>query len=404
MKRAMMVFLLVCVGLGSAQAQLKIDFGTTASPVEEGYQAYTATNEVDNTFTAQSFEAFGTTITLTLTWSSNPANTAKQMWDRSTDDRYAYTGEHEGLIQDWTGTDGRVDSANPFVLTVSGLPKGTYSWLSYHHDGIDQTGVFSMTVKDASGTLTTEDLEVTNSAGGDNIADYASISTVATEFTSNGSDDVAFEFTITSDTGNLTTAFFAMNGFEIDMLSALNMAQKPNPTNEETDVSRDTVLSWTPMDGSVTHDVYLGQNWDDVNDAGPSGAEGVQVYLAQDVNMVDPGGLGFGTTYYWRVDEVNTTPDKTVFKGTVWSFTTELLYYEVEGVAASASLPTAGGSGGPEVTVNGSGLTDGQHGTGDATMWSGKAAAAGDPVWLQFDFDRVYKLYQMHVWNYNGLY
>src|SRR4030043_542820 len=157
MKRAMTVFLLVCVGFGGAQAQLKIDFGVTASPVESGYQAYTATHEVGNTFTPQSFEAFGRTVTVTLTWPSNPADTAKQMFDRTTDARYAYTGEHGDLLRDWTGTDGRVTNADPLVLTLSGLPTGVYSWLSYHHDGIDQTGVFSVTVKDASGTGTTED-------------------------------------------------------------------------------------------------------------------------------------------------------------------------------------------------------------------------------------------------------
>jgi len=32
--------------------------------------------------------------------------------------------------------------------------------------------------------------------------------------------------------------------------------------------------------------------------------------------------LEFGTTYYWRIDEVNAPPDSTIFKGEVWSFTT----------------------------------------------------------------------------------
>jgi hypothetical protein len=38
-----------------------------------------------------------------------------------------------------------------------------------------------------------------------------------------------------------------------------------------------------------------------------------------DVNSFDPGGLEFGTTYFWRVDEVN---DTEVWPGVVWSFTT----------------------------------------------------------------------------------
>ena len=33
----------------------------------------------------------------------------------------------------------------------------------------------------------------------------------------------------------------------------------------------------------------------------------------------DPGTLNYGTTYYWRVDEVNTV----TYPGDVWSFTTQ---------------------------------------------------------------------------------
>jgi hypothetical protein len=39
----------------------------------------------------------------------------------------------------------------------------------------------------------------------------------------------------------------------------------------------------------------------------------------QDANTFDPGGLELGTTYYWRIDEVN---DQNVWPGEVWSFTT----------------------------------------------------------------------------------
>jgi hypothetical protein len=400
MKRAMTVFLLGCVALGSAQAQLKIDFGTATSPVESGYQAYTATHEVANTFTPQSFEAFGTAITVALTWSSSPANTAMQMFgtERPADGRWAYTGEHRDLIQDWTGTDGRVTNASPLVLTLSGLPMGTYSWLSYHHDGIDQTGVFSVTVKDASGTRTTEDVQITNSAGGDNITDFASISTFTTEFTSNGKDDVAFEFTITSSTTNLATAFFVMNAFEIELLTALDSAHNPSPSDGQTDVLRDGVLSWRPGVYAAAHDVYLGTTLEDVNDASRANPLDVLAKQAHDANSFDPGRLEFGTTYYWRVDEVNGTPDNTIFKGSIWSFTVEPVSYEVTGVTATAS-GSGQASTGPEKTVDGSGLNaNGEHGT---TVEDGWVSAKGDPQWIQYELPDVCKLDKMLVWNSN---
>ncbi len=48
---------------------LKVDFGSTApSPLQDGYQAYSATHEVADTFTPQSFAAFNTTVTVNLDW------------------------------------------------------------------------------------------------------------------------------------------------------------------------------------------------------------------------------------------------------------------------------------------------------------------------------------------------
>ncbi|MEJ2648634.1 MAG: hypothetical protein P8016_09535, partial [Sedimentisphaerales bacterium] len=332
-------FICVCAVFGSAQAQLKIDFGTVTSPLEDGYEAYTATNEVSNTFTAQSFDAFGGTVTVALSWPSNAPAAAKQMWDRSTDGRYAYTGEHEPLIQDWTGTDGREANANPFTLTLSGLPTGIYSWLSYHHDGIDQTGEFSVTVRDASGTATTENVEITNSAGGDNVTDFESVSTFTTQFTSNGTDDVVLEFTITSSTSNLATAFFVMNGFEIDLLTDLNIAHGPSPADKDTDVLRDTVLSWIPGKYAETHNLFLGTDFNDVNDATAASPLSADFIEGLDANTYEPGRLEFGTTYYWRVDEVNAPSTPGAWRGEVWRFEVEPVAYKVPAsdIKASAS-------------------------------------------------------------------
>ncbi|MBN1363155.1 MAG: discoidin domain-containing protein [Sedimentisphaerales bacterium] len=180
-------------------------------------------------------------------------------------------------------------------------------------------------------------------------------------------------------------------------------AKNPQPESETTDVPIDVALSWTPGRYAATHNVYLGSNFDDVNDA--TAGSPLLVSPGQAETTYDPPGLlEYGTTYYWRIDEVNAPPtSSTVFKGKVWNFTTEPRYYAVEDVNVTASLPAVEGSGPLEATVNGAGLTDGKHGTGDLTMWSAEGVA-GETPWIQFDFDRVYKLYGIHVWNYNGLY
>ncbi len=180
------------------------------------------------------------------------------------------------------------------------------------------------------------------------------------------------------------------------------IATDPVPADEGTDFPRDGVLSWTPGRYAQTHDVYLGTSFDDVN-AAEAGSP-LLVSQGQSGTMYDPPGrLEFGRTYYWRVDEVNAPPGSDVYGGEVWSFTVEPLLYAIEGVVATSSIPSAEASGGPQAAVDGSGLTDGMHGVADETMWSAEAPE-GAAVWMQFDFDRVYKLYGIHVWNFNGLY
>ncbi len=118
--------------------------------------------------------------------------------------------------------------------------------------------------------------------------------------------------------------------------------------------------------------------------------------------MYDPGILEFGRTYYWRIDEINAPPDSTVFKGDVWSFTVESFAYPIsaENITVTASSYTEGQE--PENTVNGSGLdVNDLHTNTTAAMWLTPAGEAG-PAWIQYQFNKAYKLHQMLVWNYNG--
>ena len=54
---------------------------------------------------------------------------------------------------------------------------------------------------------------------------------------------------------------------------------------------------------------------------------------------------------------------------------------------------------GPEKTIDGSGLDASDlHGTDAITMW---LSAGAQPNWIQYQFDKVYKLYELKVWNSN---
>jgi len=181
-------------------------------------------------------------------------------------------------------------------------------------------------------------------------------------------------------------------------------ATQPNPAADATDVPRDVVISWTPGDFANTHDVYLGTVFDDVSDADISDQRGVLVSQGQIAATYDPGRLDFGQTYFWRVDEVNAPPtSQVVFRGDVWSFTVEPFAYPIENVTATASSANRTDEG-PENTVNGSGLDDSGllHGNiGIDNMWLSNFVDP-DRAWIQYEFDRIHKLYQMWVWNYNG--
>ncbi|HON93347.1 MAG: discoidin domain-containing protein [Phycisphaerae bacterium] len=176
-------------------------------------------------------------------------------------------------------------------------------------------------------------------------------------------------------------------------------ATGPVPSDLATDVRRETSLSWTPGPSATAHDVYFGASQTDVAEATRTDPRGVLVSQAQDANAYDPPTrLELGTTYYWRIDEVGPT----TVKGYVWSFTTEPFTYRVTGIAATASSSDLGMV--PENTVNNSGMNaTGGHSTLNTAMWL-SSKTGPQPAWIQYEFDRVYKLHEMHVWNYNVMF
>ena len=174
-------------------------------------------------------------------------------------------------------------------------------------------------------------------------------------------------------------------------------AYDPDPKDGATDVVRDADLTWTAGDFAVEHEVYFGSSFDDVNDATTAS----DVYKGRQAEVsFDPGRMGLGETYFWRIDEVNNTNSNSPWKGDVWSFTVEPVGYPIEDIIATASSSNTADEG-PENTVNSSGLTDNLHSTVLTDMWF-TAIGEPAPAWIQYDFDKAYKLHEMLVWNYNG--
>ncbi len=102
------------------------------------------------------------------------------------------------------------------------------------------------------------------------------------------------------------------------------LAAGPDPVDGATVEQNWYNLNWKPGTWAVSHDVYFGTNFNDVNDSVEGTFIGNTTYTFQMVGIPTfpaPEGLLPGTTYYWRVDEVNPDNPDSPWKGVVWSFT-----------------------------------------------------------------------------------
>jgi len=92
-------------------------------------------------------------------------------------------------------------------------------------------------------------------------------------------------------------------------------ASNPEPADGAEDVNPNIALRWAAGYGALSHDVYFGTDYNDVNDADTLSDQFKGNF---DVTSYNPGGLDLGTTYYWRIDEINTLLG--TVKGDIWSF------------------------------------------------------------------------------------
>ncbi|MBN2315341.1 MAG: LamG domain-containing protein [Sedimentisphaerales bacterium] len=100
-------------------------------------------------------------------------------------------------------------------------------------------------------------------------------------------------------------------------------ASSPDPSDGSLHEDTWVNLSWRPGDSAVSHDVYLGDNFDDVSNGTEDtfrGNQNTTFYVAGFAGFAYPDGLVPGTTYYWRIDEVNDADPNSPWKGPIWSF------------------------------------------------------------------------------------
>ena len=110
---------------------------------------------------------------------------------------------------------------------------------------------------------------------------------------------------------------------EGDIGGFLETARNPEPADGALLADIWVNLGWIPGGFAVSHDVYLGDNFDDVSAGAENTFQGNQTATFIVVGFPGfpyPDGLVPGTTYYWRIDEVNDAEPNSPWMGPVWSF------------------------------------------------------------------------------------
>ena len=110
-----------------------------------------------------------------------------------------------------------------------------------------------------------------------------------------------------------------------EQTSMPGQAYNPSPPDGAVDVDSNVVLSWIPGTYAVSHDVYFGFGEYPVYPEFPEYPEyrfSREFKGNQTSTQFDPGPLRGDTTYFWRIDEVNSNGTRT---GVLWKFTTSTI-------------------------------------------------------------------------------
>ncbi|MBP7049782.1 MAG: hypothetical protein KBE65_02090 [Phycisphaerae bacterium] len=96
-------------------------------------------------------------------------------------------------------------------------------------------------------------------------------------------------------------------------------AATPSPEDGAVDAAQSLELSWFAGEKAVQHDVYFG---DDAAAVAAADTTSALYQGRQSGTTLEAADLDWGKTYYWRVDEIDTSDADSPWKGAIWGFTT----------------------------------------------------------------------------------
>jgi len=208
-----------------------------------------------------------------------------------------------GELWSFTTISGKASDPQPASPSVVGLETGEVldvelSWTAGPlADGTDGHQLF----------LGTSLSNVTNASVGTSLGVYLGTTTDPCDLVEDLMLDTTYYWRVDEVNDSLGTVKGDIWNFATDS----GIAKNPTPSDTLTDVDPDMSLSWQVGFAAAQHDVYLGT------------ASGMldPFSMGQSETTADPW-LELNTTYYWRVDEVNSSYPKSPWIGNEWSFTT----------------------------------------------------------------------------------
>ncbi len=200
-----------------------------------------------------------------------------------------------------------------------------------------------------------------------------------------------------------------------DLAKPMPFAWRPEPADGALVKDTWANLGWSPGDLAVSHDVYIGDNFYDVDNGAESTFQGNQTgtfIVVGFPGFAIPEGLVPGTTYYWRIDEVNEAEPNSPWKGDVWSFSISprIAYFPdpadgAEGVDPDGNLSWTAGFGAILHSVyfgdnfDDVSNADGNPPLGAATFDPGPLKMAKTYYWRVDEFDAI-ETYKGDIWSF----
>ena len=318
-----MLVLFLAIGMAQEKPQVKVDVSISNrnnpdETQEPGYEWWRVDQgKQSDTFVSET----GLKFTFTAPQGVTPNYIVRSGWSKSYIQNAANKAQNGRLTYDGVSLDPNDNSVSAysfygaFTLKIEGLPAGQHTLLTYHNCWENTANWYAapMTVK-VNGTMIKENVIPTF---GQAVAANVTIVTIPLTVAADG-DVVEVEFATSADNTGTPDNGQAnefrtplINGFELNTVDVSTQAKEPIPASGDMHVDADdgsVVLTWVPASDKIKqHVLYFGTSEDDMTNMGTLTEP---AYTVKDLYSM--------TTYYWRVDEVDS--DGNVTEGQVWSF------------------------------------------------------------------------------------